>query len=519
MPSWGRSPSPRPRPGPTIATPAPITSVAELTPLTSFGGDIVRIKAGPGGVFGNGLYAISRGAGGNASAVNRPGVIYRVDPATGKASVFFDLNTVMNQIDPNALSTDGKNPAANSLGASTGYVNWYDIAFDPEGYFDGKPVDVRQHRRSLRPRQERHLQDRSRAAQFLGAFVTFTDGLAATKFNVNPTGMVIPGPEDQAFLRGLIAGSGISTTSGTFAALFFNSNAYSPGQIISNGTLPKGVSSTGMTLGTIVGMTAVERRLLLAGLLGVHRLRHARRRRDSRTAGASGVQGSNGELLIGLLIPSTTTSLTLDQTGAVSSQLRRLQDISFDQYGYFSQNVGLTTDHRGGRDGQGGGTGAAATNLFTVVVPPTYAGSLFVSDLATGLSVTVTSVAEGADIPRGGPRSWCRFKALDRWGSRSPDPTLPYDPVTNPLVPITTNGNTTGGTNLGGRIVRITPDGVVNTFAEGFNTSGTRTPRPSSIPSCRSPSRPTARPSMPRTTTASGSSRRPPAWPVRRAEP
>ena len=94
--------------------------MAELTPLSSFGGDIVRIKAGPGGVFGKGVYAISRGAGGNTGAVNRPGVIYRVDPATGKSSVFFDLNTVMNQLDPNALSTDGKNPAANSLGGVDG---------------------------------------------------------------------------------------------------------------------------------------------------------------------------------------------------------------------------------------------------------------------------------------------------------------------------------------------------------------------------------------------------------------
>ena len=45
----------------------------------------------------------SRVAGARTSAVNRPGVIYRIDPATGKASVFFDLNTVLNQIDPNAL--------------------------------------------------------------------------------------------------------------------------------------------------------------------------------------------------------------------------------------------------------------------------------------------------------------------------------------------------------------------------------------------------------------------------------
>ena len=54
---------------------APITSVAELTPNTSFGGDIVNITPGPGGVFGSDVYAISRGASGNAAAINRPGVI------------------------------------------------------------------------------------------------------------------------------------------------------------------------------------------------------------------------------------------------------------------------------------------------------------------------------------------------------------------------------------------------------------------------------------------------------------
>ena len=26
-----------------------------------------------------------------------------------------------------------------SVSASSGLVNWYDIAFDPEGYFDGRP--------------------------------------------------------------------------------------------------------------------------------------------------------------------------------------------------------------------------------------------------------------------------------------------------------------------------------------------------------------------------------------------
>ena len=144
-----------------ISSSAPITSVTELTPLSSFGGDIVRLVAGPGGVFGNGLYAISRGAGGNTGAINRPGVIYRIDPATGKASVFFDLNTVLSQLDPNALATDGENPAANSLGTSTGFVNWYDIAFDAEGNFDGSPAMFVASADRSDPNEERDLHDLS----------------------------------------------------------------------------------------------------------------------------------------------------------------------------------------------------------------------------------------------------------------------------------------------------------------------------------------------------------------------
>ena len=115
--------------------------------------------------------------------------------------------------------------------------------------------------------------------------------------------MVIPGPEDQAFLRGLLAGSGISTTTGTFAGLFFNANAYSPGQVISNNsTLPQGVSGTDSFGEPVVGSTLVTQgkqrarsyqrcprrlpmvamnqggcRLRIAGLLGVHGLWNPRR--------------------------------------------------------------------------------------------------------------------------------------------------------------------------------------------------------------------------------------------------
>src|SRR5208337_1755029 len=375
-----------------ISTSAPITSVAELTPLSSFGGDIVRLAAGPGGVFGNGLYAISRGAGGNTGAVNgavnRPGVIYRIDPATGKASVFFDLNTVLSQIDPNALATDGKNPAANSLGTSTGYVNWYDIAFDPEGNFDGSPtMFVASADRSDPSKNAIYMI--SPSGKFLGAFVLMTDGLAATKFNINPTGMVIPGPEDQAFLRGLLAGSGISTTGGTFAGLFFNANAYSPGQVISNSTLPQGVSETalgepvvGSTLvtqgtsagtlvstivntGPIVGMTEANADYISPVYSAFTDFGTPAAGGIPATPGYSGVQGFNGELLIGLTVPSTASSLTIDQAGAVSTDLRRLEDIAFDHYGYFSQDIPLTSTTTTSTTPT-----VASTTALTVTLPP-----------------------------------------------------------------------------------------------------------------------------------------------------
>ncbi len=447
-----------------ISSSAPITSVAELTPLSSFGGDIVRIVAGPGGVFGNGLYAISRGSGGNTSAVNRPGVIYRIDPATGQASVFFDLNTVMSQIDPNALASDGKNPAANSLGSSTGYVNWYDIAFDAEGNFDGSPVMLVSSVDRSDPAKNA-IYMISPSGQFLGAFVLLTDGLAQTKFNINPTGMVVPGPEDQAFLRGLLAGSGISTTGGTFAGLFFNANGYSPGQTISNGTLPTGVTQTGLTEGTIVGMTEANADYIspvysaftdfgtpAAGLIPA-------------TTGLSGVQGSNGELLIGSGLPATSTSLTLDQQGAASTTYRRFEDIAFDQYGYFSQDIGLSSTVTTNT------TTNTTSTSYTVTLPPISAGNLFVSDLASGLSVTVTSVASGTAGQPGyipaGVTVVVPVNGSGTVGVQLENPNAPYNATTNPLIPITSGMND----SLGGRIIQITPQGVVSNFAQGFDVS------------------------------------------------
>lgn len=455
-----------------INSAAPITSVSQMTPASTFGGDMVRVKAGPGGVFGNGLYAISRGSGGKVGAVNRPGVIYRVDPATGKASVFFDLNTVMSQLDPNALNTDGVNPAANSLGGvsgtavdTTGFRNWYDIAFDSEGYIDGKPSMLVSTSDRDNPAKNA-IYRIAPNGEFLGAFVTMTGGLASTRFNMNPTAMTVPGPEMQQFLRGVIAGSGASSTSeSSMAALFFDANQYAPGQVISNGVLPPGVSQTGMLFGPIAGMTAANADYISPVYSAFTDFGTPAAGGIPARPGLSGVQGSKGDLLIGL--GNTTPTLPVDQRAVVTTPFRRFQDIAFDQYGYFSIDVPLTASASGST---GSGGNVSATTL-EIDGQPTYAGSLFVSDLATGLSVNLTSIAEG-DIPAGVvvPVSVQGSGVL---GLAKQDPSLPYDPVNNPLVPITQNGNTTGGGNpFGGRLLRITPTGVMTVFAQGFSTSG-----------------------------------------------
>src|SRR4051812_5276023 len=181
----------------TFPSAASITSVSQLTSSSSFGGDIVRIEAGPGGDFGKGVYAISRGGGANLNAINRPGVVYRVDPATGKSSVFFDLNTVIGAIEPGAT-------AANSLGTQTGLVNWYDLSFDPEGYFDGRPSLFISTSDASDPNKNavyRVAPDGS----FLGAFAQFPVGTDPS-VAFNPTSVQIPPPEQQSYLRGLSVG-------------------------------------------------------------------------------------------------------------------------------------------------------------------------------------------------------------------------------------------------------------------------------------------------------------------------
>ena len=158
----------------------------------------------------------------------------------------------------------------------------------------------------------------SSSGKFLGAFVQLTDGLAGNEVQYYPHGMVIPGPQDQAFLRGLLAGSGKSTTGGTFAALFFNANEYSPGQTISNATLAHGSLQTGMILGTIVGMTQSNADYFSPVYSAFT---------DFGTPAAGGIPATPGQRRAGfqrraadgMFVPATTTSLTIDQTGAVST--------------------------------------------------------------------------------------------------------------------------------------------------------------------------------------------------------
>lgn len=446
----------------SIYSAAPYVSVSQLTPISAFGNDMVRIEAGPGGDFGKGVYAITRGRydASTATFVGKPGVIYRVDPATGKPSVFFDLNSVANQITPGAN-------ASNNAGAETGLVNWYDIAFDAEGVFDGTPsmfvssVDRNDVNKNVIFRI-------SPDGKFLGLFVQYTDGQTAGTLTQKPSAIFVPEASQQRFLRGLIAGNGIND-SVTYSGLMFDANGYQPGQSITGGALPKGVSETLMNLGPAVGITGANSiyasKVYTAfsdfGEPGIPGF-------SPPIPGFSGLQGSSGGLLIqnntgtgtaGVNIgnfvigpqPQATVDLAslqadgtnpsgIDAFSAVDTPYRRFQDTTFDEFGYFSYGTTVTP-------------GAAGT--LPTIGTPTFAGSLFVSDLATGLAVPI---ALPTDFGTG-------TLVFPVQGSGSagllPDTTDPTQ--LNFFLP---------GGNLGGRIIRVLPDGTVTPFAEGFNTSG-----------------------------------------------
>ncbi|MBX6313764.1 MAG: hypothetical protein IRY99_12725, partial [Isosphaeraceae bacterium] len=434
---------------PLTTSAAGYVSVSQFAPASEFGNDIVRIQAGPGGDFGKGIYAISRGAGDNngqngaPQGINRPGVIYRVDPATGKASIFFDLNTVINQLEPGGNASNGLLP-------STGLLNWYDITFDTEGIFDGKPSMFVSSVSRTDPNKN-VIYRIGPDGSFLGLYIPFTGMGQSGAFQRSPSAILVPPPEQQSFLRGLLAGNGAGssaqngTVAGGFAAVFFDANQYQPGTPIGT-NLPTGANPTQLTYGPQTSLNSANTFYnspvystftdfglpAAGGLPGV--------------PGLSGVQGLGGELLINggapiVTGPADPNAAMADKAAAITTDFRRFEDAAFDYYGYFSYGTTVTP-----------GTGGAPA---TVANPPVYAGSLFVADLGTGLTVPVTAPAPLTgtfNIPVQGPGTG-GVTAVNG----QPVFTFPSG-------------------NLGGRIVRIDPSGNVTTFAEGFRTSGSYGP-------------------------------------------
>jgi hypothetical protein len=420
---------------------AGFTSVTKLADRAQFGGDMVRIQAGPGGDFGKGVYAISRGAGSNTSAVNNPGVIYRVDPATGKASTFFDLNTMIQKIenDPNAT-------AASSVSASSGLTNWYDISFDPEGYFFGRSAMLVSMADSTNVNKNTVYAIGSDGS-LIGALVKFDNvSTVNQRFSVTPTATLVTPVEYQNKVRGLFTGTGTQNTSNNeWATLFFDANTYRPGQALNQTILPPGVFETNLFLGPQVGLTASNAMYGNDVFSAFTNLEGGPAGGLPGAAGLSGVQwlsGTTTGLQIGnqsAAFPFPTSIITtatlpaglttaVDTYGIAQASFRRFEDIAFDSFGYFSYGSSVTT---------------------TTVGTPTFVGSLFVADLSPGLaatgSVTLNTVTTNFYLPVPGPGR---------------------------LVVTGTNSYTYSPTDLyTGRVMRIAPDGTMTPFAENFNVS------------------------------------------------
>ena len=460
---------------PSAESAAGYTSVAELTSVAAFGGDMVQISAGPGGDFGKGVYAISRGGGDNNNAsfraaglpapINRPGVIYRVDPATGKSSVFFDLNTVLPQIDSIAGTTPGNNPA----GSGSGLVNWYKIAFDSSGVFDGKPSMFVTSLDSQDPAKNAVYRI-GPDGSFMGLYLQFIPNASTGIPNIQPSAIYIPPPEQHTFLSGMLVGNGAGTTNPTNLAsttpvLFFNANQFVPGQQITNADPKSGIIATGMNLGPQVALTSANTTYVSPAYSAFTDFGVPASPGSQGSPGISGIQGLTGELLIAggnNAIPASylgqinsgantvyyltnppVTITSADQAATIPTPFRRFQDMAFDYYNYFSYGTTVTS--------------ATTTAAATVTDPPTYAGSLFVTDLSPGLTASITAGGQNILVPVGGVGTF----------------TITVDTTTKPNPTIL--GASFNTTYAGGRVVRVSPDGIISPFASGFHVDPSQT--------------------------------------------
>ena len=285
----------------------------------------------------------------------RPGVVYRVHPATGKSSVFFDLNTVIGAILPGAT-------AANNSGAGTGLVNWYDLAFDPEGYFDGRPSLFISSADATDPNKNAVYRV-GPDGTFLGAFAQFPVGADPTTFAFNPTSIHVPPPEQQSSARAVGRWH-------QFRRPFFSATGYRPGQTFSPSALPAGVSNASLGSSDTVGQAALG--LNYGG---------GTSRRSPISEASTPSRARAFPVPAGSLPASSPRRLTTfapippDLDPFADSRFRRFQDVAFDQYGYFSNGLPI-----------------AATGL--PAPPAVFAGGIFVADLGTGVNFTVTPVAD-----------------------------------------------------------------------------------------------------------------------------
>ena len=256
---------------------------------------------------------------------------------------------------------------------------------------------------------------------------------------------------------------------------YFSSSSYSPGQVISNGTLPKGVTQTNLGLPTI-GSTTTINGTTFTGLIDTGPIVGLTASNadygneifsiftDFGTPAAggiparpgnSGIQGSAlGELLDRAgnhtsrrhcRAPAPPTRSGRYRLSSAGSRALRSTSSATSRRACALTAATSTT------------TGGTSTTTFTVPnAPPDYGGSLFVSDLASGLYVTVTPLAPFPTSPILVPVQGTGIIGVTTDASGN-------------VIPIITDGNTTGSNDFGGRIIRVLPDGTLNEFAYGFD--------------------------------------------------